>query len=219
MARRPRYRRRLDPLESPMNVDRPRHALVGAISALVAMGAHAAPATKSADVTARGQRAWEDVKVLADDNMEGRRAGTPGHRRAAEYVARQFAAAGLAPGGDDGGWFQAVTLESRTVREDRSTLELVTARGAEPLKFGDDAILLLRGDVAPKLDAPLVFVGNGLRLPKYGHDDLSGLDLKGKVVVMFNSAPKSVPGAAGAHFGSGAERWKQYHAAGAIGIL
>ena len=195
-----------------------RRALVAAASFLISFAALAAPQQKPEDPVARGQRAWEDVKVLADDNMEGRRPGTPGHRRAAEYVAKQFEAAGLTPGGD-GGWFQKVDLESRTVREDQSSLDLVTPRGAEPLKLGDDAILLLRGNVAPKVDAPLVFVGNGLRLPKYGHDDLSGLDLKGKVVVMFNSAPKSVPGAAGAHFGSGAERWKQYHAAGAIGIL
>jgi Zn-dependent M28 family amino/carboxypeptidase len=196
----------------------PRRALAVAASFLVSLGALAAPGKPAADPVARGQRAWQDVKVLADDSMEGRRAGTPGHRRAAEYVAKQFEAAGLSPGGD-GGWFQEVHLESRTVREDQSSLELVTPRGAEPLKLGDDAILLLRGNVAPKVDAPLVFVGNGLRLPKYGHDDLSGLDLKGKVVVMFNSAPKSVPGAAGAHFGSATERWKQYHAAGAIGIL
>jgi len=186
-------------------------------AAIVTLGAHAAP--KAEDAVARGQRAWEDVKVLADDSMEGRRAGTPAHRRAAEYVAKQFAAAGLAPGGDDGGWFQKVNLESRTVREADSSLELVSAQGASPLKFGDDSMLLLRGNVAPTVDAPLVFVGNGLRLPRYGHDDLAGLDLKGKVVVYFNSAPRTVPGAAGAHFGSGAERWKQYHAAGAVGIL
>ena len=195
-----------------------RRALAGTASLVIALGVMAAPKDKAEDPVARGQRAWQDVKVLADDNMEGRRAGTPGHRRAAEYVAKQFEAAGLAPGGDHG-WFQTVNLESRTVREDESSLELITANGAEPLKFGDDAILLLRGNVAPKVDAPLVFIGNGLRLPKYGHDDLSDLDLEGKIVVMFNSAPKAVPGAAGAHFGSGPERWKQYHAAGAIGIL
>lgn len=191
-------------------------ALASAVSVVVAAGVRAD--SKVEDATARGQRAWEDVKVLADDNMEGRRAGTPAHRRAAEYVAKQFAAAGLAPGGD-GGWFQRVNLESRTVREDQSSLELVGAQGAQPLKFGDDAMLLLRGNLVPKVDAPLVFAGNGLRLPKFGHDDLAGLDLKGKIVVFFNSAPKSMPGAAGAHFGSAAERWKQYHAAGAIGML
>ena len=47
----------------------------------------------------------------------------------------------------------------------------------------------------------------------------SGLDLKGKIVVSFLAAPASVPGAAGAHFGSPAERWKVYKAAGAVGVM
>jgi Zn-dependent M28 family amino/carboxypeptidase len=170
------------------------------------------------DYEARGRRAWEDVKVLAADDMEGRRSGTPGHRRAAEYVAKQFAAAGLAPGGDDG-YLQRVNLESRTIREDKSSLELVTPRGAQPLELGGDAIFTLRGNFAPKVDAPMVFVGHGLRLPQYGHDDLADVSLRGKVVVYISSAPKTVPGAAGAHFGSASERWKQYHAAGAVGIV
>ena len=176
------------------------------------------PAKPAPDHVARGQGDWEIVKVLADDAMEGRRAGTPGHRRAAEYVAQQFKAVGLTPGGEDG-YFQRVNLESRTIREDLSSLALVTSKGVEPLKLGDDAIFSLRGNFASEVDAPIVFVGHGLRLPQYGHDDLTGIDLKGKVVAFFPSAPKSVPGAAGAHFGSGAERWKQYHAAGAIGML
>jgi Zn-dependent M28 family amino/carboxypeptidase len=176
------------------------------------------PAKSAPDYVARGQVDWEIVKVLADDSMEGRRAGTPGHRRAAEYVAEQFKAAGLAPGGEDG-YFQRVNLESRTIREDLSSLALVTPKGVEPLKLGDDAIFSLRGNFVSEVDAPIVFIGHGLRLPQYGHDDLAGVDLKGKVVAYFPSAPKAVPGAAGAHFGSGAERWKQYHAAGAIGML
>jgi Zn-dependent M28 family amino/carboxypeptidase len=170
------------------------------------------------DYEARGKASWEIVKVLADDNMEGRRSGTPGHRRAAEYVAKQFEAAGLKPGGD-GGWFQAVNLESRTIREDKSSLALITTKGARPLVLGDDAIFSLRGNYAPEVDAPLVFVGHGLQLPQYSHDDLAGVDLKGKVAVFFTSAPKSIPGAAGAHFGSAAERWKKYFGAGAIGVL
>jgi Zn-dependent M28 family amino/carboxypeptidase len=170
------------------------------------------------DYATRGERAWEDVKVLASDNMEGRRAGTSGHRRAAEYVAKRFKAVGLRPGGD-GGWFQKVNLESRTIREDQSSLALVSAKGVEPLQLGDDAIFNLRGNFAPEVEAPVIFVGHGLRLPKYGHDDLAGLDLAGKVVAYISSAPASVPGAAGAHFGSTAERWKQYHAGGAVGML
>ena len=42
---------------------------------------------------------WRDVETLAADDMEGREAGSEGHRRASDHVARRFAQAGLAPAG------------------------------------------------------------------------------------------------------------------------
>jgi protein-tyrosine-phosphatase len=169
-------------------------------------------------LTERGKRTWNDVRVLADDSMEGRRAGSAGHRRAAAYVAEQFQRAGLQPGGD-GGFLQPVKLQSREIIEAQSSLALRRGDLSRELTLGDDAIFSLRGNYAARLDAPLVFAGHGLKLPQYGVDDLAGLDLEGKVVVAFNSAPASMPGAAGAHFGATAERWKVYRAAGAVGIL
>jgi hypothetical protein len=165
-----------------------------------------------------GERCWADVRTLSDDAMEGRRAGTPGHRRAAEFVAAQFEQAKLQPDGD-GGYLQPVQLESRQIVEKNSSLALVGSHGKVPLELGKDAIFQLRGAYAKQLEAPMVFVGDGLQLPQYGVDDLAGLDLKGKVVVTFITAPPSVPGAAGAHFGSVAERWKVYRAAGAVGMV
>ena len=186
-----------------------------AAAALVSMSAG------SADDAARAQRVgarcWDDVRVLADDGMEGRRAGSPGHRRAAEFVAENFRKAGLQP--DTGAYLQEVRLESRQIVEANSSLKLLGGSGERPLKLGDDAGLVLRGDLARDVNAPMMFVGHGLVLPQYGVDDLQGLDLKGKVVVAFSAAPASVPGSAGAHFGSAAERWKIYKAAGAIGVI
>lgn len=185
--------------------------------AIAASTAHAAPVS-TRQATRVGERCWSDVRVLADDAMEGRRAGTPGHRRAAEFVAEQFRQAKLGPAGDEG-YFQPVKLESRRIVEANSSLALIGAGGRVPLELGKDAIFLLRGDYAPQIEAPMVFVGDGLKLPQYGVDDLAGLDLEGKVVVTFITAPPSVPGAAGAHFGSVAERWKVYRAAGAVGMV
>ena len=165
-----------------------------------------------------GERCWSDVRVLADDTMQGRRAGTPGHRRAAEFVAAEFRKARLAPAGAEG-FFQPVRLESRQIVEAHSSLALVNEGVPTRLELGKDGILILRGDFARELEAPLVFVGDGLRLPQYGVDDLAGLDLRGKVVVFFATAPSRLPGAAGAHYGSLAERWKVYRALGAIGMV
>jgi hypothetical protein len=177
-----------------------------------------AAAPTDAEFLARGEKSWADVRVLADDAMEGRRAGTPGHRRAAEFVAKEFEKAGLAPGGD-GGWFQDVNLVSRTLREENSSVTLLRAGGERKIVLGAEAAINLRGNFVPKVEAPLVFVGHGLKLPQYQHDDLAGLDLRGKFVVAFMSAPTAVPGAVGAHNGSGLERWKVYREAGAVGII
>jgi hypothetical protein len=54
-----------------------------------------------------GQRWWSHVLVLADDQLEGRGTGSPGHRRAAEYVAREFEQAGLKPAGTEGYFSQS----------------------------------------------------------------------------------------------------------------
>jgi hypothetical protein len=49
--------------------------------------------------------------VLAADGMEGRDAGSAGHRKAAEYVAGRFAACGLMAAGE-AGFYQSVPLHS-----------------------------------------------------------------------------------------------------------
>src|SRR5690242_19108814 len=46
------------------------------------------------------------ISYLADDKLEGRRAGTEGEQLASEYISQKFAAAGLQPKGADGGWLQ-----------------------------------------------------------------------------------------------------------------
>jgi hypothetical protein len=48
---------------------------------------------------------WKYLSALADDSMEGRAPGTPGGRRAADYIAARFSELGLNPGGDRGGYF------------------------------------------------------------------------------------------------------------------
>jgi hypothetical protein len=201
--------------ENPLMMHRGLRIVVVATVALIAATAAAAGGSSAKKV---GARCWADVRVLADDSMAGRFAGTPGHRRAAEFVAGEYQKAGLAPGGDDG-FFQPVKLQTREIVEAHSSLTLTVAGTAKPLKLGDDAIFSLRGNYAPKVDAPMVFAGYGLKLPQYGVDDLAGLDLKGKVVVAIYSAPKGIPGPAAAHFGSTTERWKVYRDAGAVGVI
>src|SRR5439155_3314529 len=89
----------------------------------------------------------------------------------------------------------------------------------EPLTLGEDANISMRGEPAVSLEAPLVFAGYGLNVPERNINDFQGLDLQGAVVVYIAATPRRLPGPLQAHFGSNAERWKMYRAAGAIGTI
>jgi len=51
------------------------------------------------------------IDILAGDAMEGRRTGSPGSARAAQWLMEQFKSVGLAPGGDSGTYLQNIPIE------------------------------------------------------------------------------------------------------------
>ena len=161
---------------------------------------------------------WADVSFIASDANEGRQTGSAGYMRAADYVIGRMKAEGLAPAGDNG-FLQQVTFEQQVVDQDASRASLVNADGSEaPLKVGD-ALLISPGGEArpPSVDAPLVFVGYGLGLPKQGYDDFAGLDLKGKIAVVISGGPDNIsaPIKSDARANRAAELAKR----GAVGII
>ena len=165
-----------------------------------------------------GKSWWEHIKVLAADNMEGRDTGSPGLKKAEAYVVGQLKSAGLQPAGVKG-YYQPVKFVSRQLVEQESNAALLRHGKAEPLTLGEDAIFSTRVDLAPEVEAPLVFVGYGLSVPENDFDDLAGLDLKGKVAVLISGSPSQIPSALSAHHQTAAERWKPFFAAGAVGIV
>ena len=165
-----------------------------------------------------GKTWWDHVKVLAADNMEGRDTGSPGLRRAEAYAVRQLQAAGLQPARVKG-FYQPVKFEARQLREKESSAALVRKGKAEPLSLGEDVIFSTRVDLAPAVEAPLVFVGYGLSIPESNFDDLTGLDLKGKVAVLITGSPEQIGSALASHHQTAAERWKPFQQAGAVGII
>src|SRR3954470_10659930 len=76
----------------------------------------AAVPARSADGPAfSADRFKAHVAFLADDRLPGRATGSRGHEIAATFVASQFMALGLKPGGEEGGWFQWVPFRSATL--------------------------------------------------------------------------------------------------------
>ncbi len=168
---------------------------------------------------------WNHVKVLADDNMEGRETGSAGLRRAEAYIVQQLTQAGLTAAGSQG-FYQPVEILERQIDEKHSSAALVHAGTTgktgktEPLALGEDAYFNLRSELTTReVTAPLVFVGYGLQIPETKLDELAGLDLHGKIVVYLAGSPADVPTALSAHYQSMSERWKALRAAGALGII
>jgi len=166
-----------------------------------------------------GQSWWNYVKVLADDNMEGRDTGSEGLKRTEAYIVEQVKADGLQPAGTDG-YYQPVKFISRRVLENDSSLALFHEGKSEPLSFETDAYFINRFPQASKVDAQLVFVGWGLDIPEKGYSDLQGVDLRGKIaVLLFGGSPSEIPGPLSAHYNAIRERWSALKKAGAIGII
>ena len=165
-----------------------------------------------------GKTWWDHVKVLADDNMEGRDTGSAGLRKAEAYVVDQLKRSGVQPAGTDG-YYQPVKFFSRQIIEADSSAALVRDGKVEPLTLGDDVIISSRIDVAPEVEAPLVFVGYGLTVPENNYDDFSGLDMKGKVAVILSGSPAEIPGPLASNYQTAGERWKALRNAGAIGMI
>ena len=147
----------------------------------------------------RAERWWTDVAALADDSMEGRLTGTPGHQRAADYVVARLREIGLEPAGTQG-FFQPVEFEEQFVDPAASTASLIAGGKASPVSIPQDMIIG-RGDGRrpERVDAPLVFIGYGLHIPEAGHDDFAGIDLKGKIAVVISGGPADISGALKAH--------------------
>jgi Zn-dependent M28 family amino/carboxypeptidase len=162
------------------------------------------------------QRWWAHVTFLAGDDMKGRDTGSPEHRKAAEYVAAEFQKAGLEPGGTKG-YFQPVPFRSRRIVEAKSSLALVREGRVIPIELGEVATFSMRIEPAPNVEAPVVFAGYGLQVPEVKHDDLAGLDLRGKIVLHLTGGPANIPGPLLAHYQS--TRWEYLKRAGAIGVL
>ncbi len=140
-----------------------------------------------------GKSWWEHVKFLADDKLEGRDTGSRGEREAEKYAVEQLKKAGAEPAGVDG-FYQPVGFISRRIVEKDSSLALVRDGKREPLVLGEDALISARVMPARKVKAALVFAGYGLKVPESNYDDFAGIDLNGKIAVIFSGSPAQIPG-------------------------
>src|SRR5450631_3168065 len=167
-----------------------------------------------------GERMRAHVKYLASDLLEGRGVGARGGDLATEYIATQFVLSGLKPAGDHGTYFQNFTLIESTPQPGAQ----ISATGIT-LKWLDDFVgVTFQQKPNVEFDADAVFVGHGIVAPEYQWDDYQGIDVRGKVVVLFtgeppSNDPKFFNGPALTYYGRWTYKYEEATRRGAIGAI
>ena len=198
----------------------------GAGTLLLALAACAPQSTPVSDWSeAEAARRIEgDLRFLADDLLEGRAAATRGYDIAALYVEAEFRKMGLEPGGDDGSYYQKVPLLEGQRVPGGAVLRLqgVGERAGEVEDFAFQADFLpgINFNASQhRLEAPLVFVGQAVAAPEFGHDDFAGVDVAGKIAVVLSGAPARFPNDERAYYSSGLVKQATLAERGAVGVL
>jgi Zn-dependent M28 family amino/carboxypeptidase len=163
--------------------------LLLAVSLLLAGCATASSTPSPTDDAISAARIREHVRVLSSDDFLGRGPGGPGEAKTLTYLAAEFAAAGLEPGGPGGSWFQDVLL-TRYDRVGPGEMSVRVGGATVALPLGTDAAASVRGVGRSSVAAaPMVFAGYGVHAPELGWSDFEGVDLRGKVVVVLANDP------------------------------
>jgi Zn-dependent M28 family amino/carboxypeptidase len=184
------------------------------------------PAGRKAADSIDPEKIRAHVRYLSLDLLEGRGPGTRGADLAAEYISTQFALAGVEPAGDDHTYFQRVPLYAVHTDEDKTQFSFVPAHGKQiDLAYSGDIVAKDQtGQASAEIDAPIVFVGYGIRAPEYHWDDYAGVDVKGKVVLLIVNEPPSddenfFKGKALTYYGRWTYKYEEAARQGAIGVL
>ena len=125
------------------------------------------------------------ASALASGEMQGRGTAQPGGEKAAQYIAERFAKLGVKPLGDKGTYLQKIKFKATQVLPESSL-----KAGDEALEMGGDFVVSPPYTGDRNVSGNMVFVAYGMLsiIPK--RDDLRGVDVKGKIVVLLDGPPK-----------------------------
>jgi len=157
------------------------------IAVVVALAGFTASAQTATPSRTRGH-----VQTLASEKLEGRMAGSPGERLAAEYIARELTRLGAKPLPGLKDLFHPFEFTAGT-KDDGSTISVANG-GSAPVAFSrTDHVQALSFSDNAEVTGPVVFAGYGLVVPetqKFGYDSYVGLDVKDKIVLVLRYFPE-----------------------------
>jgi len=160
-----------------------------AVLLLVLVGSVAEAQTKrNPQVTAQELQAH--VKYLASDALEGRRTGTAGAEKAADYVASEFKTYSLLPFGDAKTYFQKYEFVAGIKLGVQNSFSATIGGKKQEFKLDTD-FRPLGFSMSGSFSGNFVFAGYGISAPDRNYDDYKGLDVKDKAVIVLRYSPAS----------------------------
>jgi hypothetical protein len=162
-----------------------------------------------------------DLAFLSSDALQGRLSLQPGDDVAIQWIASEFAKAGLKPA-VNGSYLQEVPLVE--FRNDRAESYLALKRGADQKQWKfPEAFGSFPKDV--DVTAPVVFAGFGITAPELDYDDYQGIDVHGKIVLIFDHEPQETDpksifnGTGNTRYATTRVKVQNAQAHGAVGVL
>lgn len=133
--------------------------------------------------TAAADRYRNDVAWLADDERGGRGLGSQGLADAADWLEEQFAAIGLEPAGENGGFRQRFEAVVEVERGSAAQLHI----GADEIPA--DEFMIPGFSANGAINADVIFAGWGIDSDEHGINDYEGIDAEGKIVLVRRFSP------------------------------
>jgi hypothetical protein len=125
------------------------------------------------------------LEFIASDALEGRDTPSRGLDLAGMYIVSHLKRWGLKPGGENGTYYQRLTIRTDRVRTEVSKVRV----GEREFGYGDG---FLARAVPLSLNAQPVYVGYGWSNPTQSIDPYRGLDVRDKVLVVLSGFPREV---------------------------
>jgi Zn-dependent M28 family amino/carboxypeptidase len=128
-----------------------------------------------------------DLTFLSSDALEGRMSLDRGSEVAIQFIAAEFAKAGLKPMVGNS-YLQPIELIQFLPDTKQTTLVLRQGGKERHYEFMRDFYGFFPHDAS--VSAPVVFAGYGITAPEFNYDDYANLDVKGKIVLVFDHEPQ-----------------------------
>jgi len=166
------------------------------------------------------------LRVLADDDMEGRGIGQEGLARALDYAESVLENAGLEPPFTDPDGqpsFRQEVVVARWRFGDGTRATLRVDETPYEMRHGTEMLVFRPGSGTSVVAGPVAFVGYGIHEPDLGWDDYAGIDVRGKWAVLLEGRPEDMSPELEALYGnadlSGERILAAAGSAGAVGLI